>query len=207
MFKPKTKLIKIKGDWKEVLNDCRFTVGKEDLSKEPSDKFKKQAIISEHSPIRNIIFKWEWLDIPHFSVVHWVRHRWEKYVRTDRSDLTGIDRHTLPQDHESSMRGEANTQHLIDSMRKRLCFKASMETREEASSLKCEISKVDKIIADGFVPNCIYRCGCPEKSKCNFFQDFANELTTDELLDIQTRYDKYNEQFYDVNKFYLTPIN
>jgi hypothetical protein len=207
LFKPTTRIIKIKGNWNEVLNDCRFTVGKCDLDKEPSERFKKQAIISEHSPIRNIIFKWEWLNIPHFSVVHWVRHKWEKYVRTDRSDRTGIDRHTLPQDHESSMRGEANTQHLIDTMRKRLCFQASMETREEANSLKCEISKVDKIIADGLVPNCIYRCGCPEDSKCRFFQDFASRLTVEELLDIQARYDKYNKQFYEVNKFYLTQTN
>ena len=46
MFRPKTRIIKIKGDWNEVLNDCRFTVGKNDLLKEPSDKFKKQAKFS-----------------------------------------------------------------------------------------------------------------------------------------------------------------
>ena len=36
----KTKILKIKGSWNEVLNDCRFTVNKKDLKKEPSENLK-----------------------------------------------------------------------------------------------------------------------------------------------------------------------
>ena len=35
------KLTKVKGDWEEVANRARTTVGKEELGKEPSDNFKK----------------------------------------------------------------------------------------------------------------------------------------------------------------------
>lgn len=31
-----TEIIKVKGDWQEVVNDCRSTVGKTELGREPS---------------------------------------------------------------------------------------------------------------------------------------------------------------------------
>lgn len=198
----KTQIVKVKGDWKEVLNDCRFTVNKQYLDKEPSDEFKKKLLIAEHSPIRNIIFKWQWLNIPHWVVVHWVRHKWEKYVQTQRTDRTGINRNRLRQDVESSMRCEANVQHLIDTMRKRLCYKASKETRECAVSLKKEISKKDKIISDVLVPNCIYSGGCREyryneENKCMFYENFLKWCYTNKIVinDIQDRYEAYNKYF------------
>lgn len=194
----KTHIEKVKGDWKEVLNDCRFTVNLKEIDKEPSEKFKKEILIAEHSPIRNISIKWKWLQIPHWVVVHWVRHIWEKYVATQRADKTGVNRNKLPQDYPSNMKGEANLQHLIDTSRKRLCFQASDETRLLAESLKVEIyNYVDKYIADVLVPNCIYRGGCPEtssKKPCKFYNAFIE--TYGQLSDIQERYDKYNKYFY-----------
>lgn len=50
----KTKILKIKGDWEEIVNDCRATVKKPPLGKEPSTKFKKDILIAEHSPIRDM---------------------------------------------------------------------------------------------------------------------------------------------------------
>ena len=200
-----TKIIKIKGSWKEVVNDCRFTVNKADIDKEPSDSFKKRILISEHSPIRDIIFKWEWRKIPHWVTVHWVRHKWEKFVATQRTDRTGVDRHKLSQDEPQDMRGESNVQGLIDSMRKRLCFMASKETRDCAVSLKTEIKDVgEPFIADVLVPNCVYRGGCSEFEKsnpnrCKFFENLYADFTGD-MSNIQERYDYYNKKFYgDVN--------
>ena len=37
--------------WQRVLNAARFTIGKEALNKEPSNKFKRRIIFSQHSPI------------------------------------------------------------------------------------------------------------------------------------------------------------
>ena len=36
----KTEILKIKGDWQEVVDDCRATVKKSPLGKEPSEAFK-----------------------------------------------------------------------------------------------------------------------------------------------------------------------
>lgn len=201
----KTKILKIKGDWKEILNDCRFTVNKKDLDKEPSEKFKKRILIAEHSPIRDIYIKWRWLQIPHWVVVHWVRHKWEKFVATQRTDRIGVDRHTLSQDAPSDMTGEANIQNLIDTNRKRLCFQASKETREYAEDLKVTIhDEADKYIANVFVPNCIYRGGCPEwdindLNRCKFYENFVKKHG--QISDIQKRYDLYNEDFYKTHKY------
>lgn len=199
-----TRIIKIKGDWKEVLNDCRFTVNKNDIDKEPSDSFKWKILKAEHSPIRDIFFKWEWLHIPHWVTVHWVRHKWEKFVQTQRSDRTGVDRHSLSQDTEQGMRGEANIQSLIDTQRKRLCLKASKETRDCAISLKKEIKNFgEPLIANALVPNCVYRCGCCEDdvndpNRCRFFETLFKDFPGD-LTNIDKRYAFYNKYFEKLN--------
>ena len=166
----RTEIIKIKGDWQEVVDDCRATVGKGNLGKEPSRQFKRGILIAEHSPIRDIIVKWRWVDMPHWVTVHWVRHKWEKFVRTQRSDRTGVDRTKLPQDEPQTFIGEANSQHLIDTMRKRLCFMASAETRKYAEDFKVELHSLEPEIADVLVPNCVYRGGCPEMDGCEWYE-------------------------------------
>lgn len=197
----KTNFIKIKGSWNEVLNDCRFTVSKKDLEKEPSDYFKKHILIAEHSPIRDLIFKWEWLDIPHSVLMHYARHKWEKYISSQRPDRTGSSRGS--QDDPQNMRGEANTQHLIDSWRKRLCFRSATKTRLLAEDFKKELHDHDKYVADVLVPNCIYRGGCCEFEKsdptrCRYYESFlekANESNID-ISDIRARYDFYNNNYF-----------
>ena len=193
----KTEILKIKGDWEEVVNDCRATVGKEELGKEPSKKFKKSILIAEHTPIRDIIVKWRWKDMPHWVTVHWVRHKWEKFVRTQRSDRTGIPRDKLPQDEPQTFTGEANTQHLIDTHRKRLCYMAAPETREYAEDFKIELHPYEPEISNSLVPNCIYRCGCPEINGCGWFDQFKTVNHDVNYFDIQERYDAYNSYFYD----------
>lgn len=195
----RTEIIKIKGDWQEVVDDCRATVGKESLGKEPSQKFKREILIAEHSPIRDISVKWRWRDMAHWITVHWVRHKWEKFVRTQRSDRTGVPRDKLPQDEPQSFTGEANAQHLIDTMRKRLCYQSADETREYAEDFKLALHKCEPEISDVLVPNCIYRGGCPELGTCGTWEDFV-DWSIDQgkdarLLTIQQRYDLYNEFF------------
>ena len=192
----KTEIIKIKGDWQEVVDDCRATVGKESLGKEPSAEFKKGILLSEHSPIRDIAVKWKWRSMPHWVTVHWVRHKWEKFVRTQRTDRTGIDRAKLPQDEPQDFTGEANVQALIDTMRKRLCCQASPETRKYAEDFKTVLRGVEPEISNVLVPNCIYRCGCPEMGSCNLFKTLCSIDPRMRGTDIQKRYDAYNAWFY-----------
>lgn len=192
----KTEILKIKGDWQEVVDDCRATVGKESLGHDPSTKFKRAILIAEHSPIRDLIVKWRWPKMPHWVTVHWVRHKWECFVRTQRSDRTGNPREKLPQDEPQTFTGEANAQHLIDTMRKRLCRQASPETRAYAEDLKLTIYTKEPELSDALVPNCIYRCGCPEMSRCGFWQDLKARTNGAILTDsIQDRYDLYNALF------------
>lgn len=197
-----TEIIKVKGEWGEVVNDCRATVGKGELGKEPSEKFKKSILISEHSPIRDLTIKWKWSNIKSWVATHWARHKWECFVKSQRSDRTGIPRDKLPQDTLVTFTGEANTQALIDTARKRLCFMASPETREYMEDLKVTIhDRVDQNIANVLVPNCIYRCGCPEPNGCKFFKDFLQLYDDQPIYDIQTRYDIYNKIFYNKQSY------
>jgi hypothetical protein len=82
----KTEILKIKGSWEEILDDCRATVGKDPLGKEPSRKFKREILLSEHSPIRAIEIKFRWKDIPYWVAMHWKTHKWESRTNTQRND-------------------------------------------------------------------------------------------------------------------------
>lgn len=192
----KTKILKIKGDWNEILNDCRLTVGKDPIIKEPSISFKKRILIAEHSPIRNMTFKWSWKGMKYWIAMHWKTHRWESKVTTQRTDRTSVDREKQTQDAPVDFIGDANIHHLIDTMRKRLCYQASNETREYAEDLKYAIHKVQPEIADVLVPNCIYRCGCPEMESCNFINGMQDVMMDINWFDIQERYDAYNKKLY-----------
>ena len=192
----KTEIIKIKGDWQEVVNDCRTTVGKEELGKDPSVKFKREILISEHSPIRSMSVKWMWQNIPSWVATHFSRHKWECFIKTQRTDRTGTNRNELRQDAPVIMSGEANSQHLIDMARKRLCYMASPETREYMEDLKVAISEEEPELASVLVPNCVYRCGCPEPNGCKWFDHMAAKHLNFASTDIQQRYDTYNEVFY-----------
>lgn len=192
----KTKIIKIKGDWNEVLNDCRSTVGKSPLSKQPSVDFKKKILIAEHSPIRDISIKWIWDNIKSFCATHWSRHKWECFIKTQRTDRAGVSRDELPQSAPVTFTGDANIQHLIDTARKRLCFQADPETRQYMEDLKRVIHEHEPEIANVLCPNCIYRCGCPEPEMCGqkFFANFIKKHGV--IANIQDRYDAYNNDFY-----------
>lgn len=191
----KTKILKIKGDWQEVVDDCRATVGKEPLGKEPSEDFKTKILISEHSPIRDISVKWRWENMPHWITVHWARHKWEKFIRTQRSDRTGVNRDNLSQSEPQDFTGEANVQHLIDTMRKRLCRQASPETRKYAEDFKTTLNHYEPEIAEVLVPNCVYRGGCPEMNNCGFYERIFEEECGVVSTDIRSRYKSYNRYF------------
>ena len=196
----KTEIVKIKGDWQDVVNDCRSTVSKPPLGHEPSHAFKTGILIAEHSPIRGIIVKWRWADVKSWIATHWSRHKWECFISTQRSDRTGVARDKLPQDAPVSFTGEANAQHLIDTMRRRLCRMAHPETRAYAEDLKIELASTQPELSGVLVPNCVYRCGCPEMDGCSFWRDFMEfcffEADNDpRMVSISRRYDLYNRYF------------
>lgn len=190
-----TKIIKLLTDWKDVKNVSRTTVNKQHSENEATEIFKKKILISEHSPIRELTIRWKWENIKSWISVHFSRSKWECYISTQRSDRTGVDRDKSPQDTPVNMDCSANVQHLIDTSRKRLCYCSSKETREYWESLKKQLRlDGEKEISNVMVPNCIYRCGCPEFESCGF-DKILDKI--ENITDIQSRYDKYNEVFWD----------
>ncbi len=194
-----TKIQKVECDWIDVKNECRNTVNKEATDTEVKEEFKRKLLISEHSPIRLLSLKWRWEGIFSWVSVHFARHwlGWDKWVSTQRSDRTGVDRNKQSQDTPVNMDVRANAQALINVARFRLCYQASPETRSCMEDLKTKIAKEEPEIAGVMVPNCIYRCGCPEFKSCGYWQRFvAGVEDKEELFDIKRRYELYNEYFY-----------
>lgn len=197
----KTKINKIDNDWVDIKNKCRTTVNKEYTENNPKSPFKTKLLISEHSPIRLLVVNWSWKNIKSWVATHFSRHKWERFIGTQRTDRTGLNRDELPQGELVIMDGSANAQSLIDTARKRLCFQASKETRELMEDLKMALRETEPELADVLVPNCIYRMGCPEFEQCGYFNSFLNGNIVDyDIFDIKTRYDLYNKDFNELHK-------
>lgn len=200
MGEMKTKILKIKGDWQDVVDGCRVTVKKPPLGHEPSEKFKRAILIAEHEPIRELEIKWSWRGIAYWIAMHWKTHIWPSRTNTSRTDRTGIDRTKLPQDNPVDFEGRANPQHLIDTWRKRLCRQSAKETREYAEDFKVELRGLQPEISDVLVPHCVYRAGCPEMKPCGLWERFRGICEAQGVdiskSTIRERYDLYNAWFY-----------
>lgn len=197
-MKPKTEFNEIICNWVRVKNHCRTTDNKDFTEKEPSELFKKKLLISEHSPIRLIEYDWTWRDMPYWVHAELARHKFEKFISTQRDDRVQneIPRGKKPQDAPVRFDGYANQQNLIDAFRKRLCFKATPEARAYAVSFKQALKEAGyEAEAEVLVPNCVYRCGCPEFTPCGFFQNFikAGLLRGVNMFYIEERYKLYTE--------------
>lgn len=199
----KTIINEISGNWKNAKNKCRTTVNKHYSEIEATSSFKKNLLISEHSPIRLINVDWSWPQIKSWVATHWSRHKWDCFISTQRDDRTTtlnqehLTRDNAPQSALVNFDGYANAQHLIDSWRKRLCFCASPETRLLAVDFKIELHKTEPELSDVLVPNCVYRCGCPEFEACPFWNNFISRYPDINMTDIKERYNIYNQIMYD----------
>ena len=200
----KTEILKIKGGWDEVLDACRATVSKKFLNKEPSEEFKYNLIISEHSPIRTLLVKWRWEGLPSYIATHFARHHigFEKWISTQRNDRQKkYDRELAPQNAPVTFVGEGNAQFFINLGKVRLCTTADPKTRQQTQDLKREMAEHgDKVIAWSMVPSCIYRGGCSELDGCDFYKKFLErhpEITVNTT--IKERYDIYNKEFFGEN--------
>lgn len=199
----KTKFNWFGDDWKRIKNHCRTTDNKNFTENEATEVFKRKLLISEHTPIRLLEFDWSWKNIKYWLSTEWSRHKFEKFISTQRDDRLkdNISRDSKPQDALVNFDGYANMQNLIDALRKRLCYQATDEARELAEDFKIELHKTHPIESNVLVPNCLYRMGCPEFYCCGYIGKFLkwyNENYTKEFpyMNIQERYDLYNEWFY-----------
>ena len=129
--------------------------------------------------------------------MHWKTHIWRSRVDSQRNDRQSkYDRNKAPQDARVDFIGDPNIQNLIDTMRKRLCSQADPETREYAEDFKAALHEVQPEISDVLVPNCVYRCGCPEMQTCGLYESWSRLRPEVMSTCIQHRYDIYNSMFW-----------
>lgn len=156
--------------WGKVKRAARTTINREGEGQYPTDEWKKSILLAEHSPIRKIKFSWKWTGLKSWVSVHFVRHKIgiEHWVRTQRTDRTGVNRDELPQGSLVEHECEADAQALINISRKRLCNQASQETREAWKEVIEELKLHDPAVASVCVPECVYRGFCPEMHSCGY---------------------------------------
>lgn len=174
-------------EWPKVKRSARTTISREGEGAYPSDTWKKQILLAEHSPIRKIKFSWKWTGLKSWVSVHFVRH-WLgilHWVTTQRVDRTGVDRDKSPQDTPVEHECEANAQALINISRKRLCTQASPETRKAWQEVKAEVKKNDPILASVMVKECIYRGFCPELYPCGYSETEAYKKELEEYRKVR----------------------
>lgn len=157
-------------DWVDVVNAARVTVHRENTEKTPSAQWQHKLLLSEHSPARVLQFSWTWVDLPYWVSVHLVRHKIgiEHFVRTQRTDRTGVRRDELPQGAPVEHSALANAQAIINISRKRLCLHAAPETRYAWELVLRELKSVYPAVYSACVPECIYRGFCPEFDACAY---------------------------------------
>lgn len=166
--------------WTDVVNAARITVGKHIYGKVPSIEFKKRILRAEHTPINLLVFDIFLKGIPTFVSQQFSRHiiagRHEPihktdinhFVRTQRSDRTGIDRSNLSQTEPVEHLIRANAKGLIDMSRKRLCNVASPEAIKAWKLVREKIFEIEPLVPEVMVPDCIYRGHCREIQPCGF---------------------------------------
>lgn len=70
-----------------------------------------------------------------------------------------------------------NAEALINMAHKRLCNKASKETRDIIQGVCCEIERCDPDLYKHLVPQCVFRGVCPEPKSCGYIktQSFVDD--------------------------------
>jgi hypothetical protein len=171
----KLKYVKTKSAWRDVADAARTTIRMEEGDKEPSSAWKRRILLSEHSPIRQMVFKWKWINLKYWVSVHFVRHKIgiEHYVSTQRTDRTGVNRDDMPQSALVNHECFANAQALIFISRKRLCRQASPETTAAWKMVLAEVQKNEPEVFSVCVPECVYRGFCPEFKSCGYAETVA----------------------------------
>ena len=178
--------------WARAYKAALATEGKE-TDKTPTDAWKRQMLLAEHSPIRLVEYDVKVDDIKQWVTTHIVRH-WLGFIpfvhsqRDDRRHLP-CSRDKLPQGSLNDMAFSVNAQALINISRKRLCFTAHKETRGAWVQVLDAIQEVDPVMAEKMVPECVYRGFCPERKCCGF-------VHTDVYKTVLNRYRHVGEEAY-----------
>ena len=160
------------------------TIGKT-TTKQPTEKWLKELVEAEHSPIRELWFGIK-MEVPYWVAMHYRTHQISNgsypqfqldirpdfkndYISTQRDDRLkdDIPRGKKPQDEMVSYIMSINAPALINMAHRRLCKQASKETREVMQEICRQVIEVAPYMKDVLVPLCSYRGGiCKEMFSC-----------------------------------------
>lgn len=173
----KVEITDVGGTYRDVADAARTTIGLEEGNKEVTEDYMYRMYKCEHSPIRLREFKIVIENCPSWVATHFVRHHIgvEKFVSTQRTDRTGVDRNKLPQDTPVRLQLNCNAQAMINISRKRLCNQASRETRLIWETVIKTLKEIDRPLAECCVPECVYRGHCPEFKGCGMDESYHFE--------------------------------
>lgn len=171
--------LKSSDNWLDIKNSALNTVDKKSTI-EPNSKWKRELLLSEHSPIRKLKLSFKLEGLKSYISVHLVRHKFgiEHFVSTRRTDRTGINRDELRQDELVNHEIELNAQAMINISRKRLCYQASEETKKAWEEVVENVREIEPELASVCVRECTYRGWCTEMFGCNYdkSEKFKEEL-------------------------------
>lgn len=154
-------------DWMLVKECALVTIGKTPLTP-PDTQWKHNMLEARHSPIRELKFVFR-AEVPYWVSVHLCRHIHARpYVKSQRNDRqVEYDRTKAPQDAPVVMMWSMEAEELMIVANKRLCCKASPETRH-VFAIMCHLVEEKCPEFKGLlVPMCEYHGGvCHEIKSC-----------------------------------------
>ena len=163
---------------KEWVYECALGTEGKCTDKIPTDRWLHKILEARHSPIRELWFLFELRDIPYWVSVHLVRHHVgvNCYVQSQRNDRQdNYDRNAARQDAPITMRMSINAEALMNLANKRLCQKASHETRQVVQMMCLQVLDTCPYFEGLLVPACEYYGGkCHEMKPCGRW-DAKNE--------------------------------
>lgn len=164
-----------KWEWMEVKRRALVTVGLF-ATTEPTLEWKQKILRARHSPIRYLRFSFLLEGIPSWVSVHLCRHvHAQPYVRSQRNDRQDkYDRNKAQQDVPVDMIWDMNAEELMVICNKRLCQKASPETREVVRQMADLVLESCPEFDGMLVPMCaeyINRPACREMVPCYEMED------------------------------------
>lgn len=163
--------VKILTDFYIFKRACEIT-SKSKLSDARAEKLLEKMYSAEHSPIRTRLFWIELHNVPTFVCNHFVRHKVgvEFFCQSHRADRSGVENSKSNRLTPTTFAMLANAQALINMARKRLCRKASLETRMIMGLIKNAVFYVDPKLSSCLNPDCLYRGGkCHELFSCGCY--------------------------------------
>lgn len=154
-------------DWLGVKRRALVTEGKEPV-RPPDERWCRRILEARHSPIRYLRFSF-YIECPYWVSVHLCRHvHAQPYVQSQRNDRQeNYDRSTAPQDAPVKMIFDVNAEELMVIANKRLCAKASPETRLLVQMMCLEVEKHCPEFEGLLVPMCEWQGNiCHEMKPC-----------------------------------------